>query len=147
MSATFRILSGTARMRIAGMEADVAAPWEEHGIEYAPAVARPKDLSGIERFKAAVAEGMLTDLNAPAMGAADVIPGEGVRGKQVEAIIEVEAVDEPVFLKLWQDRGSAHPDETFGQGAVASELLLQPGETWSGPVAHQNAWTVLAVTG
>jgi hypothetical protein len=141
------VLTGTARLRISGVEADVSAPWEERGIEYTPAVARPKDLSGIEKFKAAVAEGMLTDLNAPSMGAADVVPGEGAWGKQVEATIEVEAVDEPVFLKLWQDRTSAHPDETFGQGAEASELLLQPGETWRGPVCHQNAATVLAVTG
>jgi hypothetical protein len=147
MSAIFRVLSGTARMRVAGLEADVTAPWEEAGIEYAPAVARPKDLSGIERFKAAVAEGMLTDLQAPAMGAADVIPGQGRRGQQVQARVQVEAVDDPVYLRIWQDRTSAHPDETFGRGAEASETLLQPGEVWEGNVAHQNAWTVIAVTG
>jgi hypothetical protein len=147
MSATFRVLSGTAKLRIAGLEADVTAPWEEHGIDYVPVVAKPTELSGLEKFKEAVATGMLTDIKAPAMGAADVTPSQGVRGQQVDAVVEVEAADSPVFLKVWQDRTSAHPDETFGQGAEASEVLLNPGETWRGNVAHQNAWTVLAITG
>lgn len=147
MSAIFRILSGTARMRINGMEADVTAPWEEAGVEYVPGEPRPTETSGIARFVQAVGRAMLTDIKAPAMGAADVIPGEGRRGQQVQARIQVEAVDDPVFLRIWQDRTSAHPDETFGRGAEASETLLQPGEVWEGNVAHQNAWTVIAVTG
>lgn len=146
MSATFRVLSGAAKLRIAGLDAEVNAPWEESGIEYTPDVARPTGLEGLERFKQAVIAEMKTYVGAPAMGAADVLPGTGETPRQVAGIIEVEAVDDPVFLILFPDPTSAHPDETFGQKSEQVELTLQPGEKWTGPVAHANAWTLIAMT-
>lgn len=147
MSAIFRVLEGAAVLRIAGLETEVKAPWEESGIEYTPDVVRPSGLEGLDKFKQAVLAEMLSYVGAPAMGAADVLPGTGVMPRQVDGTIEVEAVDNPVFLVLFPDPTSAHPDETFGQKSEQVELTLQPGETWRGPVAHANAWTLIAMTG
>jgi hypothetical protein len=84
---------------------------------------------------------MKNQVSAPAMGAADY------PGTQVAGTIEVEAVDDPVFLLLFPDPESAHPDETFGQPSEQVELTLAPGEKWTGPVAHGNVWTLIAMTG
>jgi hypothetical protein len=146
MSATFRVLSGSATLRIGGQAAVVNAPWEEAGIEYQPGVARPASMAGLEAFRKAVIDEMKAYAGAPAMGSADVLPAQGVTPKQVQGVIEVEAVDDPVYLILFPDPTSAHPDETFGQKSEQVELTLNAGEKWIGPVAHANAWTLIAMT-
>jgi hypothetical protein len=135
MSATFRVLKGRANIRINGVTADVAAPWEERGIEFNPAA--PKDATVASKIESE----MRSDLYAPAMGAADILPSQGTTGQQVYGLVEIEAEDGPIEFTHYADIQSAHPDEVFGQAKPQTDITLQPGEKLTVEVSHQNAWT------
>ena len=82
---------------------------------------------------------MTAQLEAPSMGSASR-PGDRVAGT-----VEVEAVAGQVLIQVYRDAAkSPHPDETFGQTNYTTEdILLQPGEVWTGAVAENNAATVV----
>jgi hypothetical protein len=135
MSATIRVTSGTVKVRLDGVVDVVHAPFVFEGVEWDPAV--PKDDPS---FKDQVLRKMDQDLTCPAVGSASE------PFNKVEGVFSIEAVDEPVFLVVYSDKTSPHPDETFGQPAPSKEIVLNPGEIFESAVIEDNAWTALFLT-
>jgi hypothetical protein len=146
MSATIEVLTGACNVRLDGVSEVVNAPFTIEGVDYDPQVARPTLAEEIDKFKTAVIAAMETDLKCPAVGSASTPPVQGAAGVKVAGTFRITAVDEPVFLRLYAEKTSAHPDETFGQPAPQTEATLDPGESIELATVDSNAWTALILT-
>jgi hypothetical protein len=137
MSATIRVTSGTVKVRMDGAVEVVTEPFVYEGVEWDPGV--PKDDPDLREK---VRREMIEQVSCPAIGSASKGPFELTSGT-----VQIEAVEDPVFLLVMQAKSSPHPDETFGQPAPEPvEVYLNPGESFETVMIEDNAWTVLVLT-
>jgi hypothetical protein len=138
MSAKIEILSGTVKARVDGVVENVMAPFTFEGVEFSDPKYTDTDLPD------ALEEAIATDLQAPAFGSASTPPSSDAPfGSIRDGQFRITAVDGKVSMRVYGEKTSAHPDETFGQPAPETHVTLDPGQSQTFDTVEANAWTVI----